>query len=133
MPFLSTQVIIVPMSAAPISHANGVIEKSFFDEHFIQIAFAASTLALFILSPLSLILGMGAGIALHRYVEPDLKFQDGEKIISVSNALFIIVGATAAFVGLLPLSPFGGPIIRLLPLIAAGAIGSTAYRAFRSI
>lgn len=106
--------------------------ESFFDKHFAKIAFAVSTLAMLILSPLYFFLGTAAGLVISYFTEPKLKLQPTEKIITLPNAVFAIVGATAALLRMTPAGAVSGFIFNVIPLAASMAVGSTAYRAIKS-
>jgi hypothetical protein len=123
--------------AAIVNQANPPLavittDVPFIDKHFAKIAFAISTLVLLIFSPLYLFLGSVAGFALHNSLEPDLRVQDENQIVTLSNSVFSIVGAVAALIRLLPAGAEAGLIFRAVPLVASFAIGSTAYRAFKT-
>ncbi len=102
-------------------------EEPFIDKHFAKIAFAVATLALFLIAPLDLFLGVAAGLALHYYtkqpVDPD------EPIITVPHAVFTIVGAVAALIRLTPGGALGGFIFLAIPSLGSLAVGATLYRA----
>ncbi len=114
----------------PISHSQRV-EKTFVEKHFTQVAFAVSTLALFILTPLAFILGTLSALATHRYLGLSPQRKPSDPIIGTSNAIFAIVGATAAFLSFMPVGGMGGLLFRIIPFASSFSIGSTAYCALR--
>lgn len=107
-------------------------ETPFLDKHFTKIAFAASTVALFILAPLFLVFGSAAGLAAHWYFEPQLTLKPGEEAITVPHAVLAIVGAVGAVIKLLPAGALGGLVFQVIPLFSYLSIGSAAYRMMRS-
>jgi hypothetical protein len=107
------------------------VEETFLERHFAKIAFAISTLALLILSPLVLFLATAIGYAISYFLEPKLKLKPEDKIVTVPNTLFAIVGAAAALLQLTPVGSTGGYIFHAIPFVSSLAIGNTAYRALR--
>jgi hypothetical protein len=107
-------------------------EVPFLDKHLFKIAFAVSTFALMIFSPLSLFLGAASGFALHYSIAPELTLSGENEIITLSNTVFSIVGAVGAFVKISPAGTAGGFLFQMIPLLSSFAIGSTVYRAFKS-
>src|SRR5690554_4133391 len=103
-------------AVAPVSQP--LIQDSFVDRHFAKLAFAISIVALLIFSPLALILGTIAGFALDTYLDPNLR---PDRIITIPNASFTIVGAVAAILRWTPAGRMGSPIFRSIPYL--GALG----------
>lgn len=111
----------------PVEEGN----ESWIDRHFIEVAFAVSTLALFILSPLSLFLGGVAGFALHYSIEPNLEVKAEERLIGQNETVIALVGGFASLIHLTPSGAAGGIVFQAIPLMASLAVGSIAYRAWR--
>lgn len=107
-------------------------EVPFVEKHFAKIAFAISSLTLLIFSSFFLLLGSVAGFALHYSLEPELKIREDTQVITVSHAVFAIVGAVAAVIRTLPAGAAGGLVFQSIPLMASMAIGSAAYRGIKS-
>ncbi len=108
------------------------LEVPFLDKHLVKIAFAVSTFALMIFSPLSLFFGAASGFALHYSIAPELTVSGEKEIITLPNTVFSIVGAVGAFVKVSPAGAAGGFVFQVIPLLSSFAIGSTIYRAFKS-
>ncbi len=104
-------------------------KKDLIDKHFIKVSFAISTLVLYILQPLSLLLGMVGGFLLNKSIQPNLKVKNSGEILTVMNAAAAIVAAIAALVLLTPGGSLGG-IIRLVPLLFSMGVGSSIYRGY---
>jgi len=118
-----------PQIPEPIPRSK---EENFCDAHFAKIAFAVSTVALLILAPLNLFLGAAVGAGLHYYFEPQLRLKPDDKIVTLPNTIFAIVGAMAALVGLTPAGAMGGFLFQAIPFLTSLAVGSTGYRAAAS-
>lgn len=106
--------------------------ETFIDKHFADIAFTISAIVLAILSPLHVFLGAALGFAIHYFTEPDLRLKKNEKVISLPNTLFAIIGAMAALIRFTPAGATGGFVFKAIPFAASLAMGSTAYRATKS-
>lgn len=104
--------------------------ETFIDKNFIPIAFAVSTLALLILSPFNFFVGTAIGLAASYFLSPPEKATG--PVISLTNALFVIIGATGALLTLTPAGSGGGFIFRAIPFLASLAVGNTACRAVKS-
>lgn len=100
---------------------------TFVEKHFTKIALTISTLVLAIFAPLKLILGVAIGLAYHHFFEPKLLPTD--KIVTVTNTLFALVGSAAAILRLVPAGSAGSLIFRAIPLLGGIGIGRTLYRA----
>lgn len=108
------------------------VEVPFLEKHFAKIAFAISSLVLLIFSSLFLFLGSVAGFSLHYSLEPELKIKEDTQVITLSHAVFAIVGAVAALIRIFPAGASGGLVFQSIPLMASMAVGSAAYRGFKS-
>lgn len=108
------------------------IEESFVEKHFMTIAFAVSSFVLFILSPFQFIVGSAIGIALDCMFQPNLQLESNEKVMTVANTSFLIVGAIATLIKLTPAGRMGGYIFQTVPFLATLVIGDTFYRASKS-
>jgi hypothetical protein len=112
------------------------IQKSetdvFFEKHFVKIAFAASTIALLMISPFSLSMGAILGAGMNYYFDPDLRIAKEDAILTIPNTTVAIVGAIAALLRLSPGTVFNTITFKAVPLLASLAIGSTGYRLYRS-
>ncbi len=111
--------------------SSRLLEEGFLEKHFVKIAFAISTLVLFILAPLHFLVGMALGATIHFYIEPELHLKANERAVTLQNTLLTIVGAFATLIRLTPAGSGGGFIFRSIPFISSLAVGSTAYRAWR--
>lgn len=122
------------MTVSPISRqrVHDEQELSFVDRNIAEVTFLVSCLAQLILTPLSLILGTIGGYIYHSSSKPDLIIEPGEKIITVSNAVFALVGAFAAFIQMTPAGGSGGFVFQSIPYVSSFFIGKTLHRALRS-
>lgn len=112
---------------------NGMTnEIPFVDRHFTKIAFVIAAFVHFVISPLFIFIGSAASLAAHWYFQPELRLGQDEQIITVSHAIFAIVGATAALISILPAGALGGVVFQLVPFLSDFAIGSVVYRAARA-
>lgn len=102
--------------------------QSFVETHFLKIAFAVSTLALLILSPLQFMLGVPLSLALHYWIAPST---GNEPILTLPNTLFTMIGAVGAFIKCTPAGLVGGTLFQMIPLLSTWAVGNTIYRAIR--
>ncbi len=129
---MSTAVTTNP-PAQPKAAKQAKPPQSFLDKHFAKVAFAVATFAMLLLAPLHLFLGLAAGMVIQYLVEPNLRLTPSDRVITLPNAVFAIVGATAALLRLTPAGSLGGFIFKAIPFLASLAVGSTAYRAARSV
>lgn len=97
-----------------------IVEESFVDKHFSELALTISAIVLLIFATSNLILGAAIGFIVHHFSEPDLKLAPNEKVTPLSHSVVAIVGAVAAILR-----------FRAIPLFASCAVGSTLYRATR--
>ncbi|HSX11132.1 MAG TPA: hypothetical protein VLF94_05410 [Chlamydiales bacterium] len=103
--------------------------EPFIDKHFAKIAFAVSALALFLIAAPELVLGAVIGFALHSYMEPTIG--PDEKVVTIANATFTIVGAVAALIRFSPAAAAGGLLFFSIPFFASLAVGATLHRAYK--
>ena len=106
-------------------------EEPFIDKHFAKIAFAVAALALVAFAPLEFLLGTIAGFAFHYYTKQPV--DPNEKIVTLPNAVFTIVGAIAALIRLTPGGALGGLIFLVIPSLGSLAVGATAYRLIKAV
>ena len=107
-------------------------DRSFVDKHISEIAFLISTLVQFIFSPLTLMLGMAAGLIYSMQMNPKLELKRDEKVIGVTSAVFGIVGAVASIIKMTPAGAMGGFIFQMVPYISSFMIGTSTYRAIKT-
>lgn len=114
------------------THINPQRERSFVDQHISKVTFVVSTLIQFILGPLTLMLGVAAGLIYSVQMNPNLKLKPNEKVVGVTSAVFAIVGAFASIIKLTPAGAMGGFIFQMVPYASAFIIGNTTYRALKN-
>jgi hypothetical protein len=97
-------------------------EESFIDKHFAKIALAISMIALAYFAALDLILGLVLGLAISYYAELEIK---PDRNVILYNALFAIVGATAAAIRMTPSGAAGGFVFQAIPFVCSAFIGTS--------
>lgn len=95
------------------------------------IAFTASSVACFFLSPLTFTLGSAAAFAMNYYWYPEMRLGERSKIITIPNTIFSLVGTITALVSLTPAGNAGGIAFKAVWL-SPYAMGTTAYRLYKS-
>lgn len=100
--------------------------EGFLEKHFMGVAFAVSALVLFLLSPLSFLIGTVLGFGIHAYLEPKLK---AAASLTVPHTLGALLGAIARILQFTPAGWGGGVVFRWIPFLGCCAIGSALYRA----
>lgn len=108
------------------------VDEAFVEKHFAKIAYAVSSLVLFIISPLALLLGAAAGYAINQHLEPNLKLDPNDPILTIPHTVLAIVGAAAGFVSLTPAGAMGSFAFKVIPFLASLATGSVVYRTVKS-
>ncbi|PIS02895.1 MAG: hypothetical protein COT85_02360 [Chlamydiae bacterium CG10_big_fil_rev_8_21_14_0_10_42_34] len=122
--------------AVGVSRSNSNLSErsdEFLEKHFVTLAFTVSTVALFAISPFSLISGASVGFFLNQYIEPHLNLKSGSYVITLPCTTISIVGAFAALLRLAPGSVGSSFAFKAVPLFASLAVGSTAYRFYKSL
>lgn len=102
-------------------------KQSFSEKYFARIALVVSAVALLILAPLDLFLGMAAGFLFDYFSQTPFK-RGEDKVVTVPNTTFAIVGMAAALLRLTPAGATGGLLFHTIPFICSTAIGHTLYR-----
>jgi hypothetical protein len=80
-----------------------------------------------------MILGSAASLAAHRYFQPELRLKSTDPVITVTQAVFAIVGASAALISISSAGALGGMIFRSVPCLSYFSIGSVIHRAIKAI
>ena len=112
---------------------NLEMSERFLNQYSHQIAFTMSSVALLFLSPFTFTFGSTATFAMHHYVHPEMKMRAKDKVIAIENVIFAIVGAVATFVNLTPAGNAGGIVFKATVLFGPYAVGTTAYRLYKSM
>jgi len=102
------------------------------DDDFPEIAFTASSVAHFFISPMAFTFGSAAAIAMNYYMDPELRLGARSRVVTIPNTIFSLVGTITALVSLTPAGASGGIAFQAIWL-GPYAAGSTAYRLYKSI
>lgn len=121
------------MAAPKVEQSNRATGEPFIEKYLPEIVLTVSSVALLFFSPLALTFGGAATFAAHYYMRPEMKMEAKDKVVTIPNTIFAIVGAVAALVSLTPAGRAGGIIFKASVLFGPYAIGTTAYRYYKSV